>query len=228
MMGIGPLVSHLRPSTPSLENCGRSGSSKYLVVPESRGRTIVSRDGSSGIMEIQLCQVSVPGTCSITRSSSTPSPILSSPSCRVFLIIWWVRRRASFSTRSRLDGGKSPVGGAFGSRRCRCRQRKTCARGAIKSMHPVTAHKSDVGSTAAAQHFAQRTVARSVSGSCLFCCQASAPTGIRALCASSPVSPVGPMSALRCHKSPGDGEPPISKSTSRARGWTRARRSSTS
>lgn len=33
MMGTGPLVSHLRPSTPFSAYCGRSGSSKYRVVP---------------------------------------------------------------------------------------------------------------------------------------------------------------------------------------------------
>ena len=36
MMGIGPLVSHLRPWVPSAAYCGLSGSSKYLVVPAMR------------------------------------------------------------------------------------------------------------------------------------------------------------------------------------------------
>ena len=42
MMGIGPLVSHLRPRVPSAAICGLSGSSKYLVVPTMRHNVSVS------------------------------------------------------------------------------------------------------------------------------------------------------------------------------------------
>lgn len=64
MIARGPDVSHFKPACSAVAACGLSGSSKYRVVPVS------------SVYRLSWSKTLVPGTISITRSSSTHKPIL--------------------------------------------------------------------------------------------------------------------------------------------------------